>query len=83
MGIELVLTAPRSPWQNPFAERVIGSVRRECLDHVIVLNERHLRRVLGDYFELPSLALPPLARDGLSGASVCARARARACRRGR
>jgi putative transposase len=35
MGIEEVLTAHRSPWQNPFAERVIGSVRRECLDHVI------------------------------------------------
>ena len=51
MGIEEVLTAPRSPWQNPFAERVIGSIRRECLDHVIVLDERHLRRLLGDYFE--------------------------------
>ncbi len=51
MGIEEVLTAPRSPWQNPYAERVIGSIRRECLDHVIVLNEPHLRRVLGDYFE--------------------------------
>jgi transposase InsO family protein len=51
MGIEEVLTAPRSPWQNPFAERVIGSVRRECLDQVIVLDERHLRRLLGDYFQ--------------------------------
>jgi putative transposase len=51
MGIEQVLTAPRSPWQNPFVERVIGSVRRECLDHVIVLDERHRRRVLRDYFE--------------------------------
>ncbi len=50
MGIEEVLTAPRSPWQNPFVERVIGSVRRECLDQVIVLDERHLRRLLGDYF---------------------------------
>ncbi len=48
MGIEEVLTAPRSPWQNPYAERVIGTIRRECLDHVIVLSERHLRRVLGD-----------------------------------
>ena len=51
MGIEEVLTAPRSPWQNPFAERVIGSIRRECLDNVIVLGERHLHRLLGDYFE--------------------------------
>jgi transposase InsO family protein len=51
MGIEQVPTAPRSPWQNPYVERLIGSVRRECLDHVIVLNERHLRRILGSYFE--------------------------------
>ena len=51
MGIEEVLIAPRSPWQNPYAERVIGSIRRECLDHVIVLNERHLRRILRSYFE--------------------------------
>ena len=51
MGIEEVLIAPRSPWQNPFVERVIGSIRRECLDHVIVLNERHLRRILRLYFE--------------------------------
>ena len=50
MGIKEVLTAPRSPWQNPFAERLIGSVRRECLDHVIVLNRRHLRRILNSYF---------------------------------
>jgi len=46
MAIEDVLTAPRSPWQNPFVERVIGSLRRECLDHVIVWNERSLRRHL-------------------------------------
>ena len=50
MGIREVLTAPRSPWQNPFAERLIGSIRRECLDHVLVLSERHLRRVLTRYF---------------------------------
>ena len=39
----------RSPWQNPYVERVIGSIRRECLDHVIILNEQHLRRVLRRY----------------------------------
>jgi transposase InsO family protein len=51
MGIEEVITAPRSPWQNPYVERLIGSIRRECLDHVIVLHERHLRRLLTSYFQ--------------------------------
>jgi len=50
MGIEEVLIAPRSPWQNPYVERLIGSIRRDCLDHVIVLHERHLRRLLTEYF---------------------------------
>ena len=50
MGVKEVLTAPRSPWQNAFAERLIGSIRRECLDHVIVLNRKHLRRILTNYF---------------------------------
>jgi hypothetical protein len=49
MGFEDVLIAPLSPWQNPYAERLTGSIRREVLDHVIVLNERHLRRVLTSY----------------------------------
>jgi putative transposase len=49
MGITEVITAPRSPWQNPYVERAIGSTRRECLDHLIVFNERHLRRVLSSY----------------------------------
>lgn len=49
MGIAEVLIAPRSPWQNPYVERVIGSIRRDLLDHVIVLNEPHLRRLLTDY----------------------------------
>ena len=51
LGVEQVLTAPRSPWQSPYVERVIGSIRRECLDHVIVLDERHLRRILRDYID--------------------------------
>ena len=49
MGIHEVLTAPRSPWQNAYAERFIGSVRRECLDHVIVMNEIGLSRILTRY----------------------------------
>src|SRR2546427_112618 len=51
MGISDVLTAPHSPWQNPFAERLIGSIPRECLNYVLVLGERHLRRILARYFE--------------------------------
>ena len=50
MGFEEVVTAARSPWQNPFAERVIRTIRRECLDHVIVINEKHLKRTLRSYF---------------------------------
>jgi transposase InsO family protein len=49
MGIRDKPTAPASPWQNGFAERLIGSVRRECVDHIIVLREVHLRRVLQSY----------------------------------
>ena len=49
MGIHEVLTAPRSPWQNAYAERLIGSIRRECLDHVIVVNEIGLSRILRRY----------------------------------
>ena len=48
-GIQEVLTAPGSPWQNAYVERFIGSVRRECLDHVIVLTAAGLRRVLNEY----------------------------------
>ncbi|GAC1558735.1 MAG: hypothetical protein NVS2B5_21590 [Beijerinckiaceae bacterium] len=49
MGIRDRPTAPRSPWQNGYAERLIGSIRRECLDHVVVFGERHLRHVLRCY----------------------------------
>ncbi len=51
MGIEDVVIAFRSPWQSPFVERLIGSIRRECLDHVILLNEAHLMRILTSYFK--------------------------------
>ncbi len=51
MGIEQVVIAYRSPWQSPYVERIIGSIRRECLDHSIVLNECHLRRILTGYFD--------------------------------
>jgi len=51
MGIEEVVIAPRSPWQSPYVERLIGSIRRELLDHVIVLDEQHLRRVLREYLD--------------------------------
>ena len=51
MGIEEVVTAARSPWQNPYCERLVGSIRRECLSRVIILNERHLRRILRSYLD--------------------------------
>jgi putative transposase len=63
MGVGEVLTAPHSPWQNPFAERLIGSIRRECLDHVLVLSERHLRRILARYFTYYHQARTHLALD--------------------
>jgi hypothetical protein len=50
-GIEQVVIAYRSPWQSPYVERLIGSIRRECLRHVIVLNERHVKRILTSYLE--------------------------------
>jgi len=51
MGIEEVPIAPKSPWQNPYCERVIGSIRRECLDHFIILSENHLCCILKDYMD--------------------------------
>jgi putative transposase len=50
LGMEDVISAPRSPWQNPYVERLIGSIRRECLDHIIVWNQRSLCRTLHSYF---------------------------------
>jgi putative transposase len=63
MGIKEVLTAPRAPWQNPYVERVIGSIRRECLDHVIIFNERHLHRVLSSYLDYYHRSRTHLALD--------------------
>lgn len=50
MGIREVLTAPRFRWHNPYVERLVGSIRRECLDHVVVFNEASLRGILQSYF---------------------------------
>jgi transposase InsO family protein len=49
MGIRDRPISPRSPWQNPYVERLIGTLRRDCLDHVLIFGERHLRRVLTLY----------------------------------
>jgi putative transposase len=63
MGIKEVITAPRSPWQNAYVERVIGSIRRECLDHIVIFNERHLRRVMSSYVDYYQLARTHLSLD--------------------
>ena len=49
LGVEDVRASPRSPWQNPYVERLIGSIRRECLDHLMIVNEKHLRHMLREY----------------------------------
>jgi transposase InsO family protein len=61
MGIRDRPITPRSPWQNGIAERLIGSIRRECLDHVVVLGEAHLRCVLATYVDYYNQARPHLA----------------------
>ena len=63
MGITQVVTAPRSPWQNPYVERVIGSIRREYLDHVVIFNERHLRRVLPSHVDYYHRTRVPIFRS--------------------
>ena len=50
LGMEEVLTAPQSPWQNPYVERLVGSIRRECLNHFVILSAKHLKRTLSSYF---------------------------------
>jgi len=66
MAIREVLTAPRAPWQNPFVERLIGSIRRECLDHFVILNEAHLRRLLRGYIGYYHAARPHQSLDNNS-----------------
>jgi transposase InsO family protein len=61
-----VLTAAQSPWPNPFAERLIGSIRRECLDHFLILNEAHLRRLLRGYLGYYNTARPHQSLDNNS-----------------
>ena len=51
MGIQQKVISPRSPWQSPYVERLVGSIRRECLDRVIVFHEQQLRRILESYFD--------------------------------
>ena len=63
LAIAEVITAPQSPWQNPFAERVIGTIRRECLDHVVVLGEKHLRQIVRRYVSYYHRARTHLALD--------------------
>ncbi len=63
IGIREILTAPQSPWQNPYAKRLIGSIRRECLDHLIVLNEGHLRKILKEYARYYNQSRPHLSLD--------------------
>jgi len=74
IGIEQVLTAPRSPWQNPYCERVIGTLRRECLDHFIVLGEQHLRRIPRILSRIPDPPRARLARAAPSATHVRVRA---------
>jgi transposase InsO family protein len=63
MGIRDRPTAPRSPWQNGYIERLIGSIRRECLDHVLVMGEAHLRRILSAYADYYNRVRTHLALD--------------------
>jgi transposase InsO family protein len=63
MKIEEVLSAPRSPWQRAYIERLIGSIRRECLDHMIVCNETSLRRILTECFSYYHATRPHLSLE--------------------
>src|SRR5258705_1798614 len=77
MGIRDKPIAPASPWQNGFAERLIGSSRRECLDHIIVLGEVHLRRILKSYAQYYNATGPRLALNKAAPISRSAEAAGR------
>ena len=66
MGIEEVITAYRSPWQNPFCERVIGSIRRDCLDHMMIFSEEGLRRIMAEYIRYYNGARTHMSLEGNS-----------------
>ena len=63
IGLVDIRISFHSPWQNPYVERLIGSIRRECLDHVVVLSERHLKRILTEYFRYHQEARPHQSLD--------------------
>lgn len=63
LGVKEVLTAPKSPWQNAYAERLIGSIRRECLNHFVILSAKHLKRTLRRYLDYYHRSRPHLALD--------------------
>ena len=65
-GIEEVLIAPRSPWQNPYCERVIGSIRRDCLDHMMIFTEDSLRRIMAEYLRYYNESRTHLSLEGNS-----------------
>ena len=81
LKIRQIRSAPRSPWQNPFVKRVIGSIRRECTDHIIPFGRRHLLRTLREYVEYYNTARPhqsldrnsPMPRDVDAVGEVCAK----------
>jgi hypothetical protein len=75
MDITEVVTAPRSPWQNAYVERVIGSIRRECLDHIVIFNERHLRRILSSYVDYSRRIAPTPARSCHPGSEELSQSR--------
>jgi transposase InsO family protein len=70
MGIRDRPVSVRSPWQNGYAERMIGSIRRECLDHIVVVGERHLRHILALYQKILQRGQnAPIAAEGRAGSA--------------